>query len=829
MPNTDEKITELLLQWEESSEHGAEVSIDELCRDCPELAEVVTQKIDALKEMAWVTKDDDSPDDVDDDIPRTLAGRYQLTERIAVGGFGQVWKAFDPELERQVAIKIPKRLNGQSTDSFLDEARKVASLKHPGIVTVHDVGKENGYTFIVSDLIDGTDLAQKIRNDRPSMSEAVRLVAQAAEHLHFAHEQGFVHRDVKPANILLDQSGKVFIADFGIAVTKDDSRKNSGSQGTLAYMAPEQLAGENHLVDARTDVYALGVVLFELLTGQHPFTATTPLAMREQILFRQPTPLRKVDSSIPSELDAICLKCLSKHPADRYGTAHDLSVELQNIEKSLPFKRFRAVAGVLLIVAAIFAGGAYGISFFPSSTNEPKKSSDSTPSIQMVKNGALHFDGRTRIVTPVKQFLPVTLEAWIRTNDLHTMFLIGSDLPDKFGIGLQINRLIVSAEIVSGGVHAPKPIQPNQWCHMAVVLGNSHTTLYVNGKPVARGQASKLSGDTPFVIGNLGEDHLSQFYNGQIRSVRISKGERYTTEFVPDDVLQSNSTAVLVYDASSVRGSRVVDLSGKNNHGSIQRLLIENVRANNATTPPQFHVIVADGFDDKTRKNGIDAKDVDWFLSIPQWKVRISDDPIIGNGAALTIPVSSASTKAGFVSASFKRQELGSNRGDLIRLKFDFRLEGNLETLNTSVRFGLFDSNGTPITKDDFFNSGELDDHGYTASFGVGTKETLSVSWDKASPLGGPGVVQLTTEPTEVPTSITNPNQRHSATLTLERITGQSVQISASIDGSSVSAVHSRRNKQWEFDEIAIKCGRVSNAPINLVIDNVLVETITHR
>ena len=198
-----------------------------------------------------------------------------------------------------------------------------------------------------------------------------------------------------------------------------------------------------------------------------------------------------------------------------------------------------------------------------------------------------YFDGRTRILTPIKQFLPMTIEVWVRTSDLHSMFIVGSDLPDKFGIGLQVNRLIVSAEIVSGGVHAPKPIQPNRWCHMAVVFGDSHATLYVNGKPVARGPASKLSGDTPFVIGNLGEDHLSQFYNGQIRSVRISKGERYSTEFAPDDVLQSDKTAVLVYDASSVRGSRVVDLSVKNNHGIIQRLMIESMRANNATTSPQ--------------------------------------------------------------------------------------------------------------------------------------------------------------------------------------------------------------------------------------------------
>lgn len=587
MSNTEDKITELLLRWEESSEHGVEVSIDELCRDSPELLEVVEQKINALKEMAWVSTGNEPPEDVESDIPRTLAGRYQLTERIAVGGFGEVWKAFDPELERQVAVKIPKRLNGQSTDSFLDEARKVASLKHPGIVTVHDVGKEDGYTFIVSDLIDGTDLAHKLRNDRPSMSEAVRLVAQAAEHLHFAHEQGFVHRDVKPANILLDQSGNVFIADFGIALAMDDCRESSGSYGTLAYMSPEQLAGEYHLVDARTDVYALGVVLFELLTGQLPFAAKTPLAMREQILFCQPILLRKVNASIPRELEAICLKCLSKHPADRYETAHDLSVELLNAEKSLPFKRFRSIAGVLFVVAAVLAGGVYGVQHFRSSVNEPKQSSgatpptdDSIPMIQMVQNGALHFDGRTRILTPIKQSLPMTIEVWARTNDKHDMFIVGSNHPGKYGLGLQVNRLIVAAEYVSGGVHAPRPIVPNQWQHLAAVYDNTSTNLFVNGKLVAKGPASKLSGTTPFVIGNLGEPMLGQFFNGDIRSIRISEGVRYTTEFSPEDVLQSDTTAVLIYDASSFDGHKIIDLSGKENHGVIQQLGITSISPN---------------------------------------------------------------------------------------------------------------------------------------------------------------------------------------------------------------------------------------------------------
>ena len=181
----------------------------------------------------------------------------------------------------------------------------------------------------------------------------------------------------------------------------------------------------------------------------------------------------------------------------------------------------------------------------------------------------------------------MTIEVWARTNDKHDMFIVGSNHPGKYGLGLQVNRLVVSAEYVSGGVHAPRPIVPNQWQHLAAVYDNTSTNLFVNGKLVAKGTASKLSGTTPFVIGNLGEPMLGQFFNGDIRSIRISEGVRYTTEFSPEDVLQSDTTAVLIYDAASVRGSRVVDLSVKNNHGIIQRLMIESMRPNNATTSPQ--------------------------------------------------------------------------------------------------------------------------------------------------------------------------------------------------------------------------------------------------
>jgi hypothetical protein len=232
-----------------------------------------------------------------------------------------------------VAVKIPRPRGAQRpehSDALLEEARRAAGLRHPGIVSVHDVGRDDGLCFIVSDLIDGENLADRIARDRPPPAEAVRLVAEVAEALHFAHGRGFVHRDVKPANVLIDRRGNPLITDFGIAATLDElALGRNVSSGTLAYMAPEQVAGEVQLIDARTDVYALGVVLYEILAGRQPYQARTPTALREQILFRAPLPLRATAVGVSPELEGVVLRCLAKHPADRYPTARELAEKLR--------------------------------------------------------------------------------------------------------------------------------------------------------------------------------------------------------------------------------------------------------------------------------------------------------------------------------------------------------------------------------------------------------------------------------------------------------------------------------------------------------------------
>jgi tetratricopeptide (TPR) repeat protein/class 3 adenylate cyclase len=257
--------------------------------------------------------------------------RFRILDRLGGGGMGVVYRARDERLEREVALKfLPPHLNADEAAKkrFMVEARAAASLEHPNICTVHEIGEtEDGQLYIVMACYEGETLDRRIARGPLPLDEALRVAADVARGLARAHDRGIIHRDVKPANIMLTADGVVKILDFGIAKLADAGVTTTGGVlGTIAYMSPEQAYGD--LVDRRTDIWALGVVLYEMLTGVRPFRESGDQALLFAILSQEPQPLSDVRTDAPPELEALLRRALAKRSADRFSSAHDLLAAL---------------------------------------------------------------------------------------------------------------------------------------------------------------------------------------------------------------------------------------------------------------------------------------------------------------------------------------------------------------------------------------------------------------------------------------------------------------------------------------------------------------------
>ena len=267
-----------------------------------------------------------------DHEPPVLSG-FTITELLGHGGFGRVYLAKDERLGRQVAVKVPYTscmISDEATaDHFLDEARLIATLQHPGIVTLYDVVTQDGQCHLISEYVTGGTLEDRLTKGPISLDDAVSLTSQLADALAHAHSRNIVHRDLKPRNILIDQQGSPRITDFGLAIRDDQQQTDSAqSAGTQDYLAPEQLPDRRHYIDGRTDIWALGVILYRMLTGQLPFQGRHE-ALFDQIANRSPKPPRQLNPAIPAALEAICLICLEKNPDHRFASATELQEALE--------------------------------------------------------------------------------------------------------------------------------------------------------------------------------------------------------------------------------------------------------------------------------------------------------------------------------------------------------------------------------------------------------------------------------------------------------------------------------------------------------------------
>ncbi|MHB1426347.1 MAG: WD40 repeat domain-containing serine/threonine protein kinase [Gemmataceae bacterium] len=352
----DDRLVELLLRWEELRDQGQVISAEELCRDCPELLDEVRRRLKNLPMMEPTIGSNAEMTNIpspvsmqtifgneNDEVPqgRTVPD-YEILGELGRGGMGVVYKAHHKSLNRIVALKMILAGAHASVEQrvrFRGEAEAAAGLQHPNIVGVYEVGEHDHRPYFSLEYVEGCCLREVISDYPARPVNAAGLVEQLAHAVHYAHQRGIVHRDLKPANILLTRGGTPKITDFGLAkrLENDSGHTRSGDiLGTPSYMAPEQAAGRVKEIGTWTDTYALGAILYEMLTGVPPFEAATTLDILNQVLSVEPVSLVRRNPRVPRDLATICWKCLEKEPRKRYSSAAALADDLQRFREGRP-------------------------------------------------------------------------------------------------------------------------------------------------------------------------------------------------------------------------------------------------------------------------------------------------------------------------------------------------------------------------------------------------------------------------------------------------------------------------------------------------------------
>jgi predicted Ser/Thr protein kinase len=401
---------ELILRWEELRDSGQAPSAEELCADCPELLPRLRERVEALKAMNAVLTDGETGSFAigpATTVPRTSGEMaadgllaqgikgYEIIRQLGRGGMGVVFLARQMALKRLVALKMllagPYAAPAERA-RFEAEVEAIARLQHSNLVQVYEVGEQDGRAYFSMEYVDGGSLQDKLKSRPQPARQAAQMVEILARAMRAAHQHGIIHRDLKPANILLTADGTPKISDFGLAKRLDVAGGPTLTEhilGTPGYMAPEQAMGHSKQVGPGTDIYALGAILYEMLTGRPPFTGTNTMKVMRQAVEEEPVPPRRLESTVPADLETICLKCLQKQPALRYDSAQALADDLNRFLKHEPilarpvgslrrlakWARRRPAAAALVAVSclALLAALSGGIWFTQALSSELKK------------------------------------------------------------------------------------------------------------------------------------------------------------------------------------------------------------------------------------------------------------------------------------------------------------------------------------------------------------------------------------------------------------------------------------------------------------------------
>jgi formylglycine-generating enzyme required for sulfatase activity/tRNA A-37 threonylcarbamoyl transferase component Bud32 len=501
----------------------------------------------------------------------------EIHELLGVGGMGAVYSARQTKLDRLVALKIlpPERARDPDfTERFLREARALARLNHPHIVSVYDTGQAGAYLYILMEYVEGASLRDLIRDGKLDACEAMRLVPQICDAMQYAHDQGVIHRDIKPENILIDQHGQVKIADFSLAKVSrgaaDSAALTTSNQrmGTLRYMAPEQL-NNSARVDRRADIYSLGVTFYEMLTGTLP-----------TLDFKPPSRVAEVDARV----DRVVVRSIKESPEDRYQQALEVKKAVERIAASprWPWRLGAATgAGLLLAVGIVLAlcgpfwgsrpegdlAGPVGGEVKPAAVTAPGAAAPRDPPPLALR---FQLGGRVEIPLQLPLLQDVTLEAYVtplQENYPEPTHIVGVmrqcslflDPKHKWDLGL---------EFPQGFHHIGLATQalPGREYHVAGVRQGEHMTLFVDGKRI---------GSKSVPTGALAAREKRLLVMGsnrtplQIRAVRISTSARYSQNFTPAPRWTADAETLALYEGDEGQGDVFKDISGNGHHGKI--------------------------------------------------------------------------------------------------------------------------------------------------------------------------------------------------------------------------------------------------------------------